>query len=184
MKEFRFRVYAALWVSRETRQALTRVLTDNCGIQEESICSDFHLTVYFSNWSLPGVNSRYETVEICADIAETRFMLCVPGGENKKEGVKPNEHSVGIRLTKRNSAINDIQKLRASLYKLETGEIVGNGTSTTAWKNSIHPLNFQPHIKLLQPGSNIDKDLYEVGQKFRSCGNDLVFDRFQVISSC
>ncbi len=107
-------------------------------------------------------------------------MVFAPGGENPRREIEPSMHSVGIRLTKRNVAIDEIQKLRAKIYQFETEELIGNRKPTSAWKNCFGARNYQPHIKLLQPGNNIHRDLKKIGEIFRANIDQIVFDKFEV----
>ena len=53
-------------------------------------------------------------------------MVFLPGGEDPRHEIEPSTRSVGIRVTKRNCAISEIQRFCASIYRLETNEIIGN----------------------------------------------------------
>ena len=95
-------------------------------------------------------------------------------------GFEPQERSVGIRLTKRNMAIDSIQELRQDMCALETPEVIGNRTKSTAWKSCFGARRYQPHIKLLKPGNGIDQDLTNLGATFRSCFSTFEFDKYSI----
>lgn len=141
-----------------------------------------HLTVYYSRRLLPGlpVDGLSKKVFIEFNVAETRFMVFAPGGEVPQPGFDPQDRSVGIRLTKRNIAIDSIQELRQAMCALETPEVIGGRKKSTAWKSCFGPIRYQPHIKLLRPGSGIDRDLTDLGATFRSCFSTFEFDRYSV----
>jgi hypothetical protein len=82
-------------------------------------------------------------------------MILAPGGENPRPELEPSQRSVGIRLAKRNHAIDKIQHLRARIYRLETPAVIGERKRTSAWTNCFEPRHYEPHIKLLRPGSGI-----------------------------
>ena len=119
-------------------------------------------------------------MKISADVSETRFMVFAPGGENPRPSLEPSRRSVGIRLTKRNSAIEQVLELRRSIYQLEPVKWPGNRKSTTDWNNAFGARHYQPHIKILRPGSGINLDLMELGGFFRSSIKRIEFDRFQI----
>jgi hypothetical protein len=107
-------------------------------------------------------------------------MVLAPGGENPRPELEPSRRSVGIRLTRRNRAIDHIQRLRASIYQFETSEIIGTRKPTSAWTNCFLARHYHPHVKLLWPGSGIDRDLTKLGEIFRSDLEWIEFDRFEV----
>ena len=70
--------------------------------------------------------------------------------------------------------------MRKSIYELEKNSFLGEQERTSARRNSFGPRQFQPHIKLLLPGSGIDSDLTITGQSFRNKFENVVFDEFVV----
>ena len=70
--------------------------------------------------------------------------------------------------------------MRKSVYQLETNEVIGNRTATTAWKSCFGSRHYQPHIKLIRPGSEIKRDLTEIGKIFRSEIEQIEFGKFQI----
>ena len=175
-----YEVYATLWVTRTCEDRIARLLFDKCGIRQGAIQRGLHLTVYYARRPLPGVVEENQPVHINANVDETRFMVLAPGGENPRPDLEPSRHSVAIRLTKRNQAITEIQRLRKSVYQLETSKVVGNRAATTAWTNCFGSRHYQPHIKLLRPGSRIKHDLAEIGRIFRSELEQIEFDQFRI----
>ena len=128
-----YEVNAMLRVSASSKQRIKAFFIDHYGIKPNRLQSYMHLTVYHGRRRLPGLYEYSRPIHITVPITETRFMVLVPGGENPRKGIDPRSHSVGIRLTKRNSAIPEIQQLRRNIYCMETEEVIGTRKPTTAW---------------------------------------------------
>ena len=173
-------VYALLWLTRDCETRLTEFLVSN-GISPDDVQRGMHLTVYYARRHLPGLSPVQKRVAISADIAETRFMVFAPGGENPRPKYDPSRLSVGVRLTKRNSAIGDIQALRESVYRFETSDVIGSRKRTTAWANCFGARHYQPHIKLLRPGNGLQRDLTTIGKSFRASLNTIDFGKYEVV---
>ena len=176
-------VYAMLWVSPRSVAQISEFLVSE-GIPEAAIDRRMHLTVYYASRLLPGLSRDKQTrrVQIEADVLETRFMPLVPGGENPRPDIDPASKSVGIRLTRRNQAIDDIQALRREMCELETPEMVGKRQRSTAWKSCFGAKKYQPHILFLRRGSGIDRDLRPIGTAFRSHIQKIEFNKYKVIT--
>ena len=174
-------VYALLWLSRRCETNIAEFLT-SWGIAHGSIQRGMHLTVYYARRPLPGLlqNQPPRRVAIEADVMETRFMVLAPGGENPRPELEPAKRSVGIRLTKRNTAIEQIQVLRREMLLLETAQVVGQRKPSTAWTSCFGSRHYQPHIKLLRPGSEIDRDLTSIGKYFRACFKTIEFGKYKI----
>ena len=181
--ENKYEVYAILWVSGDCEEQISRFLHDEIGVRKGAIQKRMHLTVYYGKKPLPGLMEGTSLVHITANTDETRFMVFAPGGENPRTELIPGRRSVGIRLTKRNKAIDEIQQLRKSVYRLETQQVVGRRHRTTPWRNCFGARNYQPHIKLLQPGNQVGDDLTIIGRSFRDKIDLIEFDRFETLSS-
>lgn len=156
------------------------LLLDECGVPRHAIQHGLHLIVYYGRRPLPGLVSADRAVRMRADALETRFMVLAPGGENPRPELEPSRRSVGIRLTRRNLAIRHVQRLRENIFRLETPTVTGARKPTSAWTNCFGARHYQPHIKLLRPGSEIDRDLTKLGEIFRSEMEWIEFDRFEV----
>ena len=175
-------VYALLWLARSSERKIAEFLT-SWGIPQKSIQRGMHLTVYHARRKLPGLplHQPSRSVEIDADVLETRFMVLAPGGENPRPDLVPAKRSVGIRLTKRNSAIEHIQALRREMISFETPQVVGQRKPSTAWTNCFGSRHYQPHVKLLKPGSEIDRDLTSIGKYFRMCFTTIEFGKYKIV---
>jgi hypothetical protein len=179
-KTYTYEVHAILWLSRKYEALITELLSRECKIPRNAIQHGMRLTVYHGRRALSGLVPVSRRERIAADALETRFMVLAPGGENPRPEHEPSRRSVGIRLTKRNQAIRHIQRLRASIYRLETPAVIGERTPTSAWINCFGARHYQPHIKLLRPGSGIERDLTKLGEIFRSDMEWIEFDRFEI----
>ncbi len=68
------------------------------------------------------------------------------------------------------------------MYCKETESAVRNRKPTTDWTNAFGARHYQPHIKLLRPGSGIDRDLTNIGEVFRSKLARIEFGKFEVLT--
>lgn len=176
----RSQVYAALWVSEASRLEIVSFFAKQFGVSRKQIQSRLHLTVYQSGTPLAELRIGTKPVSITIDAPETRFMVLAPGGENPRDNLDAQSLEVGIRLPKRNQAIPNIQRLRESLYRLETPESLEGRRPTSTWKSAFGSPHYQPHIQLLRSGHQIGMDLTEVGALFRSSIATIGLDRFEV----
>ena len=173
----KYNLYYLLYLSFESEQAIRKILEKDCDIKPEFIQRGLHLTIYHSRRPLDNLKNKTSFLEIKSNTEETRFMVLAPGGENPRPNIDPASHGVGIRLTRRNVAINHILKLRRDVYKLEPK--FNNRENTTAWTNAYGARHFQPHIKLVRAGSGIDSDLTILGKTFREKIKNLEFSKAQ-----
>lgn len=89
-------VYALLWLTKRSEAHVTDFLQGN-GIRPAAVQRGMHLTVYCARRALPGLRLGRRSVSILADVAETRFMVMAPGGENRRDDLDPRRQSVCIR---------------------------------------------------------------------------------------
>ena len=149
-------VFALLWLDSPSASALRTALED-AGLHSESLESSFHLTVYHARRSIPGLRPVRRTVAIECDLAETRTMVLVPGGENPRRGVIPGRHSLALRLTTRNVAVPEIQALRAELTQMETDDVLGARAGSTRRRNAFGARHYQPHLRSVGPGTGLPR---------------------------
>ena len=173
-------IFALLWLDSSSAGAL-RAALEGAGLRPQALLSRFHLTVYHARRTIPGLQSFCRTVSIDCDIAETRAMVLVPGGENPRHGVIPAHRSLALRLTSRNSAIPDIQALRSKLTGLETKDVLGSRSPSSRKRNAFGARNYQPHLKICGPNNGSPKDLRTIGGHLR---RELVSLRFTDYEVC
>ena len=179
-KAHSFEANAMLKVSKSSEDQIGAFFLDAYGMRPNRLKSNLHLTVYYGRRPLPGLRQACHPVRIIADTDETRFMILAPGGENPRPELDPRALSVGIRVTRRNRAVADIQELRQSVYRFETLEVIGKRKATMAWTNCFGSRHYQPHIQLLRPWHKIDSSLARIGSRFRSEIDYIEFDHFQI----
>ena len=179
-RSHKYEINAMLRVSKRSEDRIRNFFSEHYSLKRGRFRSGLHLTVYHGRRPLPGLQPETKPVHITACTYETRFMPLVPGGENPRDEIDARVHSVGVRLTKRNTAIPDIQKLRERIYQLETKIVVGARKPTTAWTNCFGSRNYQPHIELLRRWHKVKANLTDVGSLFRTEIGHIEFDQFQV----
>ena len=183
MDDTKYEVRGLLWVTRESEKRIRLFLADQ-GVPEKFVASGLHLTVYYGRMALPGIQVGSRTVNVIANTSETRFMPMTPGGESPRPEVDPNEHRIGLRLTKRNRAIGQIQGFRAGYYEREKTTITSEICKPTkAWTSAYGAPRYQPHITVLKPGSGIDSDLTKLGEAFRREIEEIEFGRLETKES-
>lgn len=175
-----FEVWASLRVSERSEAAILETLTQKCDVVPNKLHGDLHLTVYHGRRRLAGLIEGDRPVSVTADTATTRFMVMAPGGENPRPDIDPQRRSVGIRFNRRNRAIEQIQELRASVFRLETEKTVRGRTPTDAKRNAFGARHFQPHITLIKRGGNVHQDLSKLGMIFRAELQEIEFDLFRI----
>lgn len=175
-----FEVWASLRVSERSEAAILETLTEKCDVPLNKLRTDLHLTVYHGRRRLAGLIEGDRSVLVTADTATTRFMVMAPGGENPRPDIDPRRRSIGIRFGKRNRAIEQIQELRADVYRLETEETVRGRTPTDAKRNAFGARHFQPHVTLIKRGGNVHRDLSKLGAIFRTELQEIEFDLFRI----
>lgn len=173
------RTYVAIYLCRRHEKAVRQFFIDH-GILQNAIRRELHVTVYQADCAFPGLASCDEGIQVEANVDETRFMVMAAGGEVRQPHIDPHEKKVGIRFTRRNQATQVIDDTRLRFTKLETPEILGGRKQTTARRSAFGAPNYQPHMTLLNPGSNVGSDLTVLGQAFRSQFEHLVFDRLEI----
>ena len=172
-------VYALLWLSRRSEARVAEFLQAN-DVRSGAVHRGMLLTVYHARRALPGLRLGRRPVAISADVAETRFMVMAPGGENPRDELDPRRRAVGVRLTKRNSAIEAIVALRRGIYRHETPEILGTRKGSTAWRSAFGARHYQPHVKIVGPHAGMPYDLGVIGDAFRASLRTIEFDNFEV----
>ena len=173
MKTYKF--FILLYLSFGDQKKIQRFLEDELSVPKHCIERDMHLTIYHSRRPPKDYIRKDFNTSIKMDVKETRCMVLAPGGENPRPNLVPGRRSVGVRLTKRNSAIGQILDIRRDAYKHE--EIFRNRKNSTDWTNAFGSRHFQPHLKLMRPGNGLDFDLTALGERFRQEFLELEFSK-------
>jgi hypothetical protein len=173
-------VYAKLLLREGDADRLRAFFMEECGIKAHRIIPRMHSTVYYARRPMPGVVRSSEPARLVLLTEETRFMVMAPGGENPRPELNPNKRKVGIRVHKQSSALPQILAYRERLLAHETQSVLGKRRPSTRYRNAFGARYFQLHVALLRPGSRIDRDLKELGLRFRASIEELVFDTFPI----
>lgn len=62
----------------------------------------------------------------------------------------------------------------------EVPSVVGRRKPSTRWRSCFGARTYQPHIKLLRPGNEVDHDLTTLGEAFRMAFTTIEFGKFEV----
>ncbi len=173
-------VFALLWLDTSSENALYAALKD-AGLKPRSLLNRFHLTVYHARRTIPTLEPTRREVDFLCNIAETRMMALAPGGENPRPRLTPNQHSLALRLTRRNHAVQHIQTLRSELTQMETRSVLGARPPSSKSRNAFGARNFQPHIKICRANNGAPQDLSIVGNHIRSMVDSLRFAIYEVV---
>jgi hypothetical protein len=173
-------VWAQLILSKADSKRIREFLKSEFCVRPENFIPRMHLTVYHARRPMESVKNIQERVHIEVSALDTRFMVLAPGGENPRPGLDPCDHKVGIRIQRKSEAYHEILKFRQRLIVHETRNVLGRRRPSTEKRNAFGARAFQPHVALLRSGSEIPRDLKQIGTAFREKIGKLVFDRFVV----
>ena len=81
--------YAMLCVSRESEATIRRFLIEECGLRGKYVRKRLRLTLYYAPLELRSLDPIEELIDVQVDVAETRFMVMGPGGENPRPELSP-----------------------------------------------------------------------------------------------
>lgn len=176
----RHEVWAQLLLSDLDQKRVREFLETQFAVPPDRIARRMHLTVYYARRAMPGVAANHERASVCIPASETRFMVMAPGGENPRPDFDPALRKIGIRVRRNTEAMTVILSYRSRLLCAETESVLGARKPSNHRINAFGARQFQPHMTLLKPGSNIDRDLTRMGTAFRSTFDTLNFDRFIV----
>jgi hypothetical protein len=130
-------VWAQLWLCAQDRARVRDLLASEGVVKRDQILPRLHVTVYHARRPMPGLLASTEPVSIIVPIAETRFMVLTPGGENRRPELEPAHHKVGIRIQKKNSARDELQAFRDRLLRYESKEVLGIRRPSTHVRNAF-----------------------------------------------
>lgn len=180
MKAHPIEIWAKLSLSQGDQDRVREFLVKKCGLKARAVVQRMHLTVYHSRRPMRGVESTSERAAVSVPVADTRFMVMTPGGENPRPGIDPMHSKVGIRIHKQSAARPQIYAYRQRLLDLETPIVLGARMPSTLRRSAFGARTFQPHMTLLRPGSGISRDLSSIGVLFRQFFDFLMFDEFSI----
>ena len=173
-------VWAQLFLCEEDRARIHEFFVSEFGVKPRCVVRNMHITVYHARRPMPGVVSATEPAALVLPVAETRFMVMAPGGENSRPELDPARRKVGIRVHKQSAALSAILELRERLLRHETQRVLGRRPPSTHRSNAFGARHYQPHMAVLRAGSGVDRDLTLFGEPFREQLGNLRFDRFEV----
>jgi hypothetical protein len=175
-----FEVWAQLYLSKQSTEIVNDFFSSIPEIKQKCIIQNPHLTVYHARRPIPNLLPSVEKTNIILLTKDTRFMVFVPGGENKKVQIIPKKHKVGIRVQKISSCMVSITNYRNRLLAFETKIVLGKRKPSTIHRNAFGSKYYQPHIAFLRSGNGINNDLSPIGKLFREKIPELYFDQFTI----
>jgi hypothetical protein len=161
-------------------EAIKNFFVRRLGLAPKSLHKNLHLTVYHARRFLEGVQNSEEPFRLSLKSSDLRFMVMAPGGENPRPELEPSQCDVGVRVVKSSEAISEIRALRSRFYEFETKKILSGRLPSNHMRNAFGARIFQPHITLLRPNSEIDRDLTKIGRAFRLEIETIIFDQFVI----
>jgi len=167
-------------LDRSSHQKLEDFFVENYPMKRKRIKKEMHLTIYHARRPLMGLNNHIKDISVRIDSHDLRFMVMVPGGENKRPDVNPETSPIGLRVTRQSAAMKRILGLRQQFLEYETPNALGQRKPSTARRNAFGARHFQPHITVLWSGKELGDDLSPAGVKFRSTVDYIHFDRLIV----
>ena len=172
-------VWAQLLLCKEDQEQVHSVLTD-LGVPARFLVRNLHITVYHARRPMPGAALGIHEADAVIEVADTRFMVMAPGGENPRPELDPALKKIGVRVVKNTPSWTAVQQYRSMMLAHETPAMLGSRKPSTAMRNAFGARHFQPHISLVRAGSGIGRDLKPYGKAFRERMSTLRFDRFLV----
>ena len=125
-------VHVLLWVIRKYEVLITKLLSRDCEIPRYTTQRAMHLTVYHGRRPLPGLVVGRRSVQAVTDALKTRVMVLAPGGENPRPELELSRPTGRNPPNQAEGAIEQIRRVRASIYRLETPAVIGKRTPTSA----------------------------------------------------
>jgi len=165
-------------VSKRSVEEIHGFFKTEYNIAPHFLIPNLHLTVYHSRRPMPLLQEQVKSCHMVVDTLDTRFMVLSPGGENPRTNLIPGEQKVGIRIKRTADLREKIDVYRRVFFEHETARVLGSRNPSSRSKNAFGARHFQPHISILQSGSNIVSDLSIVGDNFRDAIAEIHFDKF------
>ncbi len=176
----RYEANAFLYLRKDDEDRVREFLVDNWGLPGTAIVTGMHVTVYHARRKLLGLQIHSEPADVEIDIAESRFMVLAPGGENPRPELEPSKLRVGIRIGKRDPCLGQILEYRRRFYAYETAVVLGERKPSGDKTSAFGARHYQPHISLLKPGNDVERDLTLIGDAFRQRFQCLRLSKFIV----
>jgi hypothetical protein len=173
-------IWAMMMLDQPSQERIGEFFVRNFSIKKNSINKQMHLTIYHARRPLLGIQNQEKDISVRIQTRDLRFMVMVPGGENKRPDVDPETSPIGLRVNRRSEAMNQILEFRRHLSEYETSKVLGQRRPSTARRNAFGARHFQPHVTVLWRGKELGGDLSPVGLKFRSTIEAIHFDRLVV----
>lgn len=173
-------VTAQLLLAKADSARLRDFLIKRIGVDPSKVARRFHVTVYECRRPMPGLKSFQEPARIIIPVADTRFMVMAPGGENPRPDLDPATRKVGVRIHRQSPALKDIHHIRKRLLNYETDEVLGRRPPSTLKRSAFGARYYQAHMTLIHAGSGIDRNLSKMGKLFRAELGTLTLDKLIV----
>jgi len=173
-------IWVMMALDQPSHQKLEDFFVENYPMKRKRIKKGMHLTIYHARRPLVGLSNDTQDISIRIDSRDLRFMVMVPGGENKRPDVDPESNPIGLRVTRQSAALGQILELRQQFLGYETPKVLGERKASSARRNAFGARHFQPHITVLWSGKELGDDLTPAGTKFRAAIDFLHFDRLIV----
>jgi hypothetical protein len=173
-------IWAMIMVDQPSQEIIGEFFIKNFSIKKTSIKKRMHLSIYHARRPLLGIQNHARDISVRIQARDLRFMVMVPGGENKRPDVSPETSPIGLRVNRQSDAMDQILELRQQFLEYETPKVLGDRKPSTARRNAFGARHFQPHITVLWRGKELGSDLSPIGVKFRSTVEAIHFDRLIV----
>jgi hypothetical protein len=148
-------IWAMMMLDQPSQERIGEFFVRNFSIKRNSIKKQMHLTVYHARRPLLGIQNQEEDISVRIPTRDLRFMVMVPGGENRRPDVDPETSPIGLRVNRQSEAMDHILKLRQQLLEYETPKVLGQRKPSTARRNAFGARHFQPHVTVLGARSEV-----------------------------
>jgi hypothetical protein len=169
-----------MMLDQSSQERVAEFFMRNVSIKKNGIKKKMHLSIYHARRPLLGIQNQEKEISVRIHSRDLRFMVMVPGGENKRPDVDPETSPIGLRVNRQSDAMDKILELRRQFLEFETPKVLGQRKRSTARRNAFGARHFQPHITVLWRGRELGSDLSPAGAKLRSMVEAIHFDRLVV----
>src|SRR5258708_4104448 len=148
-------IWVMMALDRSSHQKLEDFFVENYPMKRKRIKKEMHLTIYHARRPLMGLNNHIKDISVRIDSHDLRFMVMVPGGENKRPDVNPETSPIGLRVTRQSVAMKRILGLRQQFLDYETSKVLGGSRLRRVEMHFWGARHFQPHITVLWSGKEL-----------------------------